>query len=153
MSTTTAAAVTKVSDSQLRNGIMPRALLSEAACKVALGKTDNVRIRQFAEWELMEATTVIKVLKDLGTPAAEPGADALEFLASLKAMTTAQFNAAFMKAELSNHEFLRDLAKEYLDGTGDGQPGGNETQHVAMLAHFAFTEHVGLCADILEELN
>ena len=59
-----------------------------------------------------------------------------------------------MKAELSNHEFLRDLAQNYLDGTDEKSYGGEkETWHVANLALFAFTEHVGLSKRILGELN
>ena len=154
MSTATASIRTTVTDPQLRNGIMPRAQLSEAACKIALRKTDHFSIRQFAGWELMEATTVIKVLQDLGTPAPAIGPDASALLAKLEAMPTTEFNRAFMEAELSNHEVLRDLAKEYLAGFDDfEQTNENETRHVAMLAHFAFTEHVGLCKNILEEVQ
>ncbi|HEY6899223.1 MAG TPA: DUF4142 domain-containing protein [Puia sp.] len=150
MSTTTAPATTLVNETQLRNGIMPRAQLSLAACEIALRKTNNADVRQFAEWELMEATTVIQVLKDLETAAPPIGAEAKGFLEKLESMDEETFNAEFMQAELSNHEFLRDLAKDYIDGF-DGTV--TETWHVANLAHFAFTEHVGLCRNILDGLE
>ena len=150
MSSTT---VTAVNEIQLRNGIMPRAQLSKAASEIALKKTRNPDVRQFAEWELMEATTVVKVLKDLDTTAPAIGADAQGFLAKLEAMDEKTFNSEYMQAELSNHEFLRDLARDYIDGIDDGAPVREpETWHVANLALFAFTEHVGLCSKLLNAL-
>jgi len=154
MASTTAPVKTIVNETQLHNGIMPRAQLSQAACEIAISKTNNARIRQFAEWELMEATTVIQVLKDLDTAAPAIGVDAKGFLSKLEAMDEATFNAEFLQAELSNHEFLRDLAKDYIDGFDGNAPiGGNETWHIANLALFAFTEHVGLCKNLLGELQ
>ena len=146
MSNSTIAAASVVNETQFRNGVMPRAQLSLAACEIAVKKTKNPEILQFAEWELMEATTVIQVLKDLDTAAPAIGADAKGFLEKLEGMTESEFNAGYIQAELSNHEFLRDLAKEYIDGFEERSPSDEqEIWHVANLAHFAFTEHVGLC--------
>jgi putative membrane protein len=147
-------ATATVNETQFRNGVMPRAQLSKAACEIALQKTKNADILQFAEWELMEATTVIRVLKDLNTPAPAINPDAKAFLAKLESMSEAEFNAEYMQAELSNHEFLRDLAQEYIDGFEDRAPmGQQDTWHVASLALFAFTEHVGLCKKLKSQLQ
>jgi len=147
------ATVAVVTETQFRNGVMPRAQLSQAASEIAVKKTGNPDVRQFAEWELMEATTVIQVLKDLNTPAPAISSDAKAFLAKLESMSEAEFNAEYMQAELSNHEFLRDLAQDYIDGFEDRSPvDEQEIWHVSNLALFAFTEHVGLCKKIKSQL-
>ncbi|MEO7044284.1 MAG: DUF4142 domain-containing protein [Ferruginibacter sp.] len=145
---------TTVNEKQLREGIMPRAQLSKAASEIAVEKTTQPGVKQFAEWELMEATTVINVLKDLGTPVSSMGKDAEAFLLKLKGLGEKDFNHEYMAAELSNHEFLLELAKSYVDGVDkilSSREG--EIWHVANLALFAFTEHVGLCTRITNELN
>ncbi|MBO9727105.1 MAG: DUF4142 domain-containing protein [Chitinophaga sp.] len=144
---------TQVNEKQLREGIMPRAQLSKAACEIALEKTTNESVKQFAGWELMEATTVIKVLEDVGTKTTPIAPDAAAFLNKLKSLTGAEFDKAYMQAELSNHEFLRDLAKQFIDGYDEQVTGKEEIGHVANLALFAFTEHVGLCKNILASLS
>lgn len=147
-------ATTTVNEKQLREGIIPRAQLSKAACEIAVEKTTQPSVKQFAAWELMEATTVINILKDLGTPVLLISKDAETFLSKLKELDEKDFNKEYMTAELSNHEFLRDLAKSYVDGV-DEKLSSNEGEiwHVANLALFAFTEHVGLCTKIKNELN
>lgn len=147
---TTTAILPMVSEKDFRYGVMPRAQLSKLACEIALANSTNDDVKQFAEWELLEATTVIDVLQDLDTPVSPVKGDAKAFLENLEALTGDQFDKAFMNAELSNHEFLRDLAQSYLDNEA-GKPSGNEKEiwHIAGLALFAFTEHVGLCNKIL----
>lgn len=145
---------TAVSEKEFRDGVMPRAQLSKAACELAIEKTTEKDVKQFAEWELMEATTVINVLKDLGTDFSPLSKEAQDFLSGLKALSEKEFNQQYMGAELSNHEFLRDLAQNYIDGVDEklaSQEG--EIWHVANLALFAFTEHVGLCKKIAAEIN
>ncbi|MGC4038467.1 MAG: DUF4142 domain-containing protein [Chitinophagaceae bacterium] len=153
MSTQNATLELTVNEKQLREGIMPRALLSKAACEIALEKTANKAVKQFAGWELMEATTVIKVLEDVGTKVTPMASDAASFLDKLKGMDEKEFNKQYMQAELSNHEFLRDLAQNFIDGYDEQLTGKQEIGHVSNLALFAFTEHVGLCKNILAELG
>ncbi|HVU57274.1 MAG TPA: DUF4142 domain-containing protein [Puia sp.] len=142
-----------VNEKQLREGIMPRAQLSKAACEIALEKTTNKSVKQFAGWELMEATTVIKVLKDVGTPTTTMAPEAASFLHHLQSLQGSSFDKEFMQAELSNHEFLRDLAEGFINGYDEAITGKQEIGHVSNLALFAFTEHVGLCKNILAELD
>jgi len=144
---------TMVNEKELREGIMPRAQLSKAACEIALQKSLRKSVREFAGWELMEATTVIKVLQDAGTPLVSTSDNATSFLAHLESLSGKAFEKEFIKAELSNHEFLRDLAKSFIDGYDEELTGKHEIGHVANLALFAFTEHVGLCENIIAEIG
>ncbi|PWT96760.1 MAG: hypothetical protein C5B52_15045 [Bacteroidetes bacterium] len=142
-----------VNEKQLREGIMPRAQLSKAACEIALEKTQNKSVKQFAGWELMEATTVIKVLEDVGTKVTPITGDARTFLDHLESLEEKEFDKEYMQAELSNHEFLRDLAQQFIDGYDEELTGKQEIGHVSNLALFAFTEHIGLCKNIIAELS
>src|SRR5262249_13776807 len=53
--------------SQFADQVVGRAVLSEAACKVAVKKASRADAKEFAGLELMEATLVLSILKDLGT--------------------------------------------------------------------------------------
>lgn len=142
-----------VSEKEFRDGVMPRAQLSKLACEIALEKTTQKNVKEFAGWELMEATTVINVLKDLDTMAPAMSKDAEDFLEKLKGLHGNDFDKEFMAAELSNHEFLHDLAQDYIDGADDRSSGEQDIWHVANLALFAFTEHIGLCKRIYGEVS
>ncbi len=142
-----------VNENDFREGIMPRAQLSKAACEIALEKATADSVKQFAGWELMEATTVIKVLEDGGTRVAPLAAEAAGFLDKLKGLNGKEFDKEYMQAELSNHEVLRDLASNFIEGYDEQVAGKQEIGHVANLALFAFTEHVGLCKNIINGLD
>jgi len=143
-----------VTAKDFRAGVMPRAQLSMQASKLAVDKATQKDTKEFAGWELMEAIAVINVLKDLGTPETALGKEGQDFLTKLKGLSGNEFDKTYMQAELSNHEFLRDFAKAYLDGSNSNSAGSDkETIHVANLALFAFTEHVGLSKRIFGELT
>jgi predicted outer membrane protein len=136
-------------ENDFRNGVMPRAQLSKAASQLAIDKATQKNAKEFAGFELMEATTVIDVLKDVGTPTAPLNEDGKAFIEKLKSASGNEFDKLYMHAELTNHEFLRDLAESYLKKAG----GDKETRHLATLALFAFKEHVALCKRIYGEVN
>ncbi len=153
MNTQNASSTATVTEKEFRDGVMPRAQLSKLACELALEKTIQEDVKQFAGWELMEATTVVNILEDLGTTAPPISKDAESFLSKLKGLNGKDFDKEYMAAELSNHEFLRDLAQDYIDGVDEKILGNKEIFHVANLALFAFTEHVGLCKKIIDDAN
>jgi putative membrane protein len=132
-----------------RNGVMPRAQLSMVASQLAVNKATQKNAKEFAGFELMEATTVIAVLKDVGTPNAPLNEDGKAFIEKLESASGNEFDKLYMHAELTNHEFLSDLAESYLKSTD----GDKETRHLATLALFAFNEHVALCKRIYGEVN
>lgn len=149
-----AATNSPVTAKDFRAGVMPRAQLSMQASKLAVDKATQKDAKEFAGWELMEAIAVINVLKDLGTPEAALSKEGQDFLTKLKGLSGNEFDKTYMQAELSNHEFLRDLAKTYLNGSNGNSSGSDiETIHLANLALFAFTEHVGLSKRIYGDLT
>ncbi|WP_431217590.1 hypothetical protein ACQ86N_25265 [Puia sp. P3] len=72
----------------------------------------------------------------------------------MRAASGNEFDQLYMHAQLTNHEFLRDLAKTYLkDARGKTSPEERETQHLATIALFAFNEHVALSKRIYGEVS
>jgi putative membrane protein len=143
-----------MNEKEFRNGVMPRAQLSMMASQLAVDKATQKNAKEFAGFELMEAKTVIEVLKDAGTPAAPLNEDGKDFIEKLKCAAGNEFDKLYMHAELTNHEYLRDLAESYLGHAGGKTtPAEKETQHLATLALFAFKEHVALTKRIYVEVN
>lgn len=143
-----------LNEEEFRTGVMPRALLSTEASRLAVDKATQSNAKEFAGFELEEAITVVKVLKDLGTAAPPLGEEGKTFIEKLKSASGNEFDKLYMQAELTNHEFLRDLAKSYLhNAEGKTSQAEREARHLATLALFAFNEHVALCKRIYGEVS
>jgi hypothetical protein len=137
-----------------RSQVMPRAQLSMAASKLAVEKASQKNAKEFAGFELDEATRVVKVFSAMGTAVPVMNDEGKTFIEKLKGASGNQFDRLYMQAELSNHEFLRDLAKNYLDNaSGKTSAAELETYHIATLVLFAFNEHVALCKRIYGEVS
>ena len=81
-----------LNEQDFRNGIMPRAQLSLRACQLAVEKATNKNAREFAGFELEEATAVVNVLKDMGTVDLAPSAESEGFIDQLKAASGESFD-------------------------------------------------------------
>jgi len=134
-------------------GVMPRALLSIQASQLAVHKAIQNNAREFAGFELMEAITVVKVLRELGIAQSPPDKEGEAFIETLKTASGPGFDKLYMHAELSNHEFLRDLASQYLQNENNIPTAEQEIKHIATIALFAFKEHVGMCKRIYGEVS
>ncbi len=150
----TATAEATVTELEFRNGVFPRAQLSLLACQLAVAKATNKNVKEFAGFELMEATAVIDVLKEVGTVVPAVNAASQAFLSELESLEGIAFDRTFMKAEQENHEWLRDLAHDFLNSQPDsGSAADAEVRRLAKVAHYAFTEHVAMSKNINAELN
>jgi hypothetical protein len=141
---------------QFANQVVGRAVLSEAACKVAVKKATRADAREFAGLELMEATLVLSILKDLGTPIPALQGDAEAALnAIVDQKEGVDFDRAYIGAEYQNHVVLRNLAHAYLTNSDPHPTDAQEYQgrQIASLAHFAFTEHTVITHRIAMELG
>ena len=139
---------------QFYAGVIGPATLSVAASRLAVDKAADADTRQFANFELREAIAVTAVLGSLNVPAPPMSAGGQDLLDKLKTTDGADFDRTYITAELTNHEFLRDLAESYLKKvTG---PAGMEERygrHVATIVLTAFQEHVVLSKNIVRALS
>ncbi|MVN22998.1 DUF4142 domain-containing protein [Mucilaginibacter arboris] len=145
---------TAANEKEFRMKVLGPAELSLATSQIAVSKAAQKNAKEFAGFELTEAIAVTGVLKDLGTPVPPMDAKAKATLAKIKAAPAGSaFDKAYIGAQLENHEFLRDLAQDYL---GKGKMAGAaeaQTRHLATLALAVFKEHVAITTRILHELG
>lgn len=141
-------------EKEFRQKVIGPAELSLVTSQIAVSKATNKYAKEFAGFELEEAKAVTSVLKDLGTPVPAMNAKAQATLTKIKTTTGAAFDKAYIQAQLENHEFLRDLAQDYLTkSTGKTSPAESQTRHLATLALAVFKEHVALTKQILGQLG
>lgn len=142
-------------EKEFRQGVIGPAELSLATSQVATSKATQKNAKEFAGFELTEAIAVTTVLKDLGTAVPPMDAKALATLNKIKATPAGPaFDKAYIQAQLENHEFLRDLAQDYLKkSVGKTTPAESQTRHLATLALANFKEHVAITKRILGELG
>lgn len=145
---------TAATEKEFRQGVIGPAELSLVTSQLAVSKATNRYAKEFAGFELEEAKAVTAVLKDLGTPIPAMNVKAQATLTKIKTTTGAAFDKAYIQAQLENHEFLRDLAQNYLKNSmGKTSPAESQTRHLATLALAAFKEHVSLTRQILGHLG
>ena len=139
---------------QFYMGVIGPATLSKITSEIAVDKATNAHAKEFANFELREAIAVTTVLTEMGTPTPSLNATGKAILAKLKSSDGAAFDKAYIMAQLSNHEFLRDLAATYL-ANSSGHTGMEEThgRHLALLTLNEFKEHVVITKNISAELQ
>ena len=142
-------------EKEFRMGVIGPAELSLATSKIATEKATQKNAKEFAGFELTEAIAVTTVLKDLGTPVPPMDAKAKATLEKIKNTPPGkEFDKTYIKAQLENHEFLRDLAQDYLNNSkSKTTPAESQGRHLATLALATFKEHVAITQRILGELN
>ena len=142
-------------EKQFRDGVIGPAELSLVTSQIAVEKATNKYVKEFASFELTEAIGVTGILKELNT--AVPPMDAKAKATLNKIKTTAKgtaFDKAYIQAQIENHEFLRDLATNYISNAkGKTSPAESHTRHLATLALATFKEHVAITKQILTELG
>ena len=140
---------------EFRMGVIGPAELSLATSKIATEKASQKNAKEFAGFELTEAIAVTSVLKDLGTPVPPMDTKAKAVLEKIKNTPSGnEFDKIYIKAQLENHEFLRDLAQNYLNKSKDKTTAAeSQGRHLATLALANFKEHVAMTQRILAELN
>ncbi len=136
---------------QFRMGVIGPATLSLLTSQIAVDKATSPEAREFANFELREAIGVTTVLKEMKTPVPPMDATARTILAKIKSTPRGPaFDEVYMKAQLANHEFLRDLANSYLaNSIGHTSMAEMHGRHLATLTLGTFKEHVVHCKNFL----
>ncbi|WP_158798996.1 DUF4142 domain-containing protein [Pedobacter sp. L105] len=141
-------------EKEFRMGVIGPAELSLATSQIASTKATNKNTKEFAGFELAEAIAVTGVLKDLGTPVPAMDTKAKATLAKIKSTPAGpEFDKVYIQAQLENHEFLRDLAQNYINKGKMAGAAENQGRHLATLSLAVFKEHVAITSRILKELG
>jgi putative membrane protein len=141
-------------EKEFRMKVIGPAELSLATSQIAVQKATNKNAKEFAGFELGEAIAVTGVLKDLGTPVPAMDAKAKATLAKIKSTPAGpEFDNIYIQTQLENHEFLRDLAQNYISKGKLAGAAENQGRHLATLSLAVFKEHVAITTRILKELG
>ncbi len=139
---------------QFYMGVIGPATLSKITSEIAVDKATNAHAKEFANFELREAIAVTTVLTEMGIPTPPLNSTGKAILAKLKSSDGAAFDKAFIMAQLSNHEFLRDHTTTYLaNSKGHTAMAEVHGRHIATLTLNEFKEHVVITKNILAELK
>lgn len=112
--------------------------------KVAVTKAQNEMVKMFAMFERDEQMTIAEVLEamDPSLGAAKPDAKMADMLQKMNAMPAgAEFDKAYVAAQVQGHETLLSIQEEYLKV-------GRNREHVAVakMARGVIKEHLALLA-------
>jgi len=142
-------------EKEFRMGVIGPAELSLATSQIAVERATNANAKEFAGFELTEAIAVTTVLKELGTPVPTMDAKSQATFDKIKSTPKGQdFDKVYIKAQLENHEFLRDLAQNYLASAMSAKTDAEkEGRHLATLSLAVFKEHVAITTRISGELT
>ncbi|HEY7382390.1 MAG TPA: DUF4142 domain-containing protein [Beijerinckiaceae bacterium] len=131
--------------------------------EIALQKAQNPRVKQFAQFERDEQTTVAEVLRSWQEPAAtastapRPGtstpaipADKADMMQSLQqAKAGADFDRTYIQGQIQGHQELLQIQERYLQSNSRNR----EHMNVAKLARGHIKEHLAMLQDLLKEVR
>ncbi len=134
--------------------------LSLVISRIAEPKVKRPALKQFAGFEIAEQETIADILKGLMMPGTAPmgsvtaptdadlvgnldsaGKAMVEKMRAMKA--GADFDKAYVKAQVEGHKKLLDIQETYL-----GKPDNADEANVAKLARGMIKEHLQLLADL-----
>lgn len=118
--------------------------LALKSSQIAQVKARTPRVKEFADFEVAEQTTIAEIVRDLsGLTPPPPDAKAQAVLARLDAASGRAFETAYVTAQTDGHQELLQIQERYLS---EGRNA--HMRHVAMLARGQIKEHLKLLDDI-----
>lgn len=112
--------------------------------QMAQGKARGLRVREFADFEVAEQTTIASIIREMsGMAPPPPDAKAQAVMARLDRARGRPFEMEYVMAQTDGHQELLAVQERYL---ADGR--SMHHKHIAMLARGQIKEHLRLLADI-----
>jgi putative membrane protein len=126
--------------------------LSLQMSHIAVDRTRNERVKQFAGFEVAEQTTLAQVLNNDNsptlTPLPPPLVTALQQLRDTEAGPA--FDRAYVLGQIQGHQQLFSIQQRFLNGQNTTS---SDAVHVAMLARTAIQMHLTMLQDILNQVQ
>ncbi len=118
--------------------------------QLAMSKATHPKIKEFANFEVAEQTTIAQALMNMNNPPPAPlDAQQTAMLKQLQAQSGHGFEAAYVQGQLTGHRELLDIQQEFLNGT----PPTADQQHIAMMARTVIQMHIVMLMDLQSELS
>jgi len=120
--------------------------LAKQTSQMALERSENLKVKQFATFEIAEQTALAQVMTNTANPPPVPlDAEHQAVLTSLQSLSGTAFDRAYVQGQIVGHKELLLVQQGYLDNTNRSTDG----QHIAVLARMSIQQHITM----LEELN
>ena len=132
--------------------------------EIALQKAQNPKVKEFAQFERDEQTTIAEVLRSLQEPAATASGGAARAAATApelppdkakmmeqlqQAKAGAEFDRLYVQGQLQGHQELLQIQERYIQSNSKNR----ELTNTAKLARGHIKEHIARLQDIQKELR
>lgn len=125
-------------------------VLSQQASMLAVQRTQNPKVKQFAQFEIAEQTTMHEVLTDGGdTRSVALDSAHAAVLTRLQGESDKTFDRAYVQEELSAHAELLNAQQSFLNN----RPSNDDYRHIAMLARTTIQMHLTMLQDLQATLS
>lgn len=124
--------------------------LSLQASMLAAERTRNPKVKEFAQFEIAEQTTMAQVLTDEDHPKAvalDPTNAAV--LTRLQGASDKEFDREYVQAQLTGHDELLNAQQAFLNI----RPSDDDYRHIAMLARTTIQMHITMLHDLQNMLT
>jgi len=148
-------------DMQHMQQTMQLGMVALETSRIAQQKAQNADLKQFANFEVQEQTTISEVLHSMMDPSATaatsapPGAmpvpaDAREMVQKLQnAQAGAEFDRQYLQGQVEGHRKLLQVQEQYLSAN----PQNREHMNVAKLARTQIREHIALLETLQQKMG
>jgi putative membrane protein len=140
----------RITMTQYKSQTLEAGNFSKQVSQLAVRNANNPRVRQFAEFEVVEQTTVAQVL----TSSTNPDPIALDtqqamVLGQLQAQSGKDFDAAYVQAQMAGHRQLLNIQQAFLNGALVDQA----YEPVAVMARMVIQMHMTMLQDLQNQLS
>jgi putative membrane protein len=157
-------------DMQHMQQTMQLGMVALETSRIALQKAQNAELKQFAQFEVQEQTTLSEVLRSMMEPAAtaatgsasgqaggaaasgamQMDAQGREMVQKLQsAQAGAEFDRQYLQGQIQGHQNLLQVQERYLQAN----PQNREHMNVAKLARGQIREHIALLQDMQQKIR
>jgi putative membrane protein len=157
-------------DMQHMQQTMQLGMVALETSRIALQKAQNAELKQFAQFEVQEQTTLSEVLRSMMEPAATAATGAASGQASgaaasgamqmdaqgremvqklQSAQAGAEFDRQYLQGQIQGHQNLLQVQERYLQSN----PQNREHMNVAKLARGQIREHIALLQDMQQKMR
>lgn len=122
---------------------------AKQSSELALSKATHPKIKQFAQFEVAEQTTIAQVLTNENNPPPAPlDSQHAALMHQLQEQSAKAFDVAYLQDQIAGHRELLNIQQDFLSGT----PPDRDQEHIAMMARTVIQMHLVMLTDLQNEL-
>lgn len=150
------APLTAIGADEYKSKTLMAGTLAKQTSELALQKASNPKVKQFANLEVMEQTAMAQVLTmQASPPPVQLDEKHAAVLKELQGASGAEFDKAYVKAQIEGHSELLTIQDAYTIGRGQDTAAmlANDTARIATLTKAAIQTHLTMLKDLNDVLR